>query len=124
MEKGRSARPADATQVLGYLAAISAGADRRRPAQEVDRQTLVAGQTLPRPAARTFEADRATRLVPTVARVPPPQARAARVPPPQGRPAQPPVPRAFTRAPDPPKAGSPRRRPRWLDAFLRLMRNG
>jgi eukaryotic-like serine/threonine-protein kinase len=40
MEKDRSARPADATQVLAYIAAIRAGTDRSRPAQEADRQTV------------------------------------------------------------------------------------
>ncbi len=79
MEKDRSARPDDATQVLRYIAAISAGAGQGKPAleadrqtvskpavldgeqpaapglvrPEADRQTVVAGETLPAPAART-----------------------------------------------------------------------
>jgi serine/threonine-protein kinase len=85
MEKDRSARPEDAAQVLRYIAAISAGADRGRPAQqadrqtvsetvpeqdhvrqEADRQTVVAGETLPKPAARTPEADRSTKPAPAL----------------------------------------------------------
>jgi serine/threonine-protein kinase len=121
MEKNRSARPADAAQVLSHIAAISAGVDRGRPAQEVDRQTVVAGETLPRPAART-RPDRPARPAPA----PPSPATASqptqtRIPvlaPPAGR-------RSDDRDqagqrsggsppwPGPPKASGRRRRPRW-----------
>ncbi len=102
MEKDRSARPADAAQVLSYIAAISAGADRRRPAQEVDRQTVVAGETLPRPAARTVTARQPSR-------VPLSQAHAPQ--------------RTQPRAPAlAPQAASPRRRPpRWRGAVSTLV---
>ncbi len=77
MEKDRSARPADATEVLSYIAAISGRPDQDRPAQEADRGTVkaalprdeekratkVAGETRP-PAAPVPEADRSTKLAP------------------------------------------------------------
>ena len=81
LEKDPSARPADATQALSYIAAISARADRDRPAQEADRGTVraalppdgekgtgrgagaPAGGSMP-PAAPIPEADRSTQLAP------------------------------------------------------------
>jgi serine/threonine-protein kinase len=129
MEKDRSARPGDAAEVLGYIAAIGAGVDTGRPVQEADRatiktwprgagkdaggaagapaqagpeqargrgeadrQTLVAGRTLPQHAPRTPEAERPTKprhIQPSAApppQVPPPQVPPPQVPPPQDRP--------------------------------------
>ncbi|HEX3960230.1 MAG TPA: serine/threonine-protein kinase [Trebonia sp.] len=108
MEKDRSKRPADAMQVLSYIAAISAGADGRAR-QEADRQTVVAGETLPRPAAPRAQPS----FVPYAAPPPPP-----------GRSSQRTESRIPILAPDPPRAEIPPRRSRWLAALRRLMRNG
>jgi serine/threonine protein kinase len=120
MEKDRSRRPADAAQVLSYIAAISAGGESRAP-QEADRSTVVAGQTLPRPVPQRAQPSFAPQAPPRQApprQAPPPQA------PPPARASQRTEPRVPILAPDPPKADSPGRRPRWLRVFLRLMRNG
>jgi eukaryotic-like serine/threonine-protein kinase len=77
MEKDRSRRPADAAQVLSYIAAISAGGEGRAP-QEADRSTVVAGQTLPRPAAPRAQPSFVPQAPPRPA--PPPQAPARQAP--------------------------------------------
>jgi eukaryotic-like serine/threonine-protein kinase len=135
MEKDRSKRPADATQVLSFIAAISAGADGRAR-QEADRQTVVAGETLPRPAAPRAQPSFVQYAAPPppprlpppppppLPPPPPPPPRLPPPPPPQGRASQRTESRIPILAPDPPRADSPRRRPRWLAALLRLMRNG
>ncbi len=70
MEKDRSARPADATQVLSYIAAISPRDDRSGPAMEADRQTVrktsrldagpAADKVVPEQGCAQPEADRQT----------------------------------------------------------------
>jgi serine/threonine-protein kinase len=133
MEKDRSRRPADAAQVLSYIAAISAGGESRAP-QEADRSTVVAGQTLPRPAPQRAQPSFVPQAPPrqavpqapprqAVPQAPPRQAPPRQAPPP-ARASQRTEPRVPILAPDPPKADSPGRRPRWLRVFLRLMRNG